>query len=129
MGDEAAFSFQSSLHSLRSSLSEEAEAGPSLVSSLVPAPPLVPARRAKVLNSHSQNFYNGNANSSLPRRTTFVGDSPPQYGLSVSPNDLERVPRNLLHRHLSPLDHSRLKKLFLCFQYQTELTVVTGLLP
>jgi len=59
------------------SLSEEAEAGPSLVSSLVPVSPPVPARRAKVLNSYSHNSYNGNAHSSLPRRTTFVGDSPP----------------------------------------------------
>jgi hypothetical protein len=91
--EEAPFSSQSSVHSSRSSLSEEAEAGPSLVSSLVPVPPPVPARRAKVLNSHSQKSYNGNANSSLPRHTTSVGDSPHpplRYGLSVSPIDSER---------------------------------------
>jgi len=51
--DEAALSLQSSVHSSRSSLSEEAEAGP-LVSSLLPVPPPVLARLAKVLNTHSQ---------------------------------------------------------------------------
>jgi len=86
--DVAAFSSQSSLHSSRSSLSEEAEAG-SVVSSLVPVPP-------PVLNSHSQNSYVGNANSSLPRRTTFVGDSPPLIPLDTNFLFLLTIQKGLL---------------------------------
>ena len=43
------------------------------MSSLVPVPPPVLARQAEVLNSHIQVV----TPIHLPRRTTFVGDSPP----------------------------------------------------